>query len=70
MPGPDEDLQIMSDYLLSLETRDDLTAHVLRQTEACSEMRSLSGRLFGGETGYDVKSRAIALKERWGNVKL
>jgi hypothetical protein len=60
----------MSDYLLSLETRDDLTAHVLEQTDARSKINVVSRILLKDDTRYDFKSRATALGKHWSSIKL
>lgn len=69
-PLPDDNLQLVSDYLLSLETRDDLTAHVLQQTDAKSKINTVSGVLLKDDTKYDFKSRAVALGKHWSNLHL
>ncbi|PQE23756.1 hypothetical protein CJF30_00008736 [Rutstroemia sp. NJR-2017a BBW] len=68
-PLPDDDLQLMSDYLLSLETRDDLTVHVLRQTEARSRIGLLKRILLDDDTTYNFESRAIALEKHWSSIE-
>jgi hypothetical protein len=60
----------MSDYLLSLETRDDLTTHVLQQTAARSKISIVSRVLLKDDTRYDFKSRATALGKHWGSIEL
>jgi len=67
---PDDDLQLMSDYLLSLETRDDLTAHVLEQTAARTKIGVVSRILLKDDTRYDFKSRATALEQHWRSIEL
>lgn len=60
----------MSDYLLSLETRDDLTAHVLQQTAARSGISVISRILLKDDTRYNFKSRATALGKHWSSIEL
>jgi hypothetical protein len=69
-PLPDDDLQLMSDYLLSLETRDDLTVHVLEQTAAQSKINAVSRILLKDDTKYDFKSRVVALQKHWRSIEL
>lgn len=64
-PLPEDDLQLMSDYLLSLETRDDLTVHVLQQTNARSEIAVVSRILLKDDIKDNFKSRATALENHW-----
>lgn len=59
----------MSDYLLSLETRDDLTAHVLEQTAARSKINVVSRILLTDDTKYDFKSRATVLGKHWSSIE-
>jgi hypothetical protein len=59
----------MSDYLLSLETRDDLTVHVLRQTEARTQINLVRRILLKDDTKYNFKSRATALEKHWSNIE-
>ncbi|PQE17436.1 hypothetical protein CJF32_00008669 [Rutstroemia sp. NJR-2017a WRK4] len=68
-PLPDDDLQLLSDYLLSLETRDDLTVHVLRQTEAKSKISVVSRIRLNDDTRYNFKSRATALEKHWSSIE-
>ncbi|PQE16437.1 hypothetical protein CJF31_00009656 [Rutstroemia sp. NJR-2017a BVV2] len=68
-PLPDDDLQLMSDYLLSLETRDDLTVHVLRQTEARSQIGLVRRIRLNDDTRYNFKSRATALEKHWSSIE-
>lgn len=68
-PLPDDDLQLMSDYLLSLETRDDLTIHVLQQADARSKLGVVSRILLKDDTKYNFKSRAIALEKHWRTIE-
>lgn len=65
---PDDDLQLMSDYLLSLETRDDITAHVLQLTEAKSNIGVVTRMQLEDDTAYEFKSRAKALEKYWGSA--
>jgi hypothetical protein len=60
----------MSDYLLSLETRGDLTAHVLQQTDARSEISVISRILLNDDTMYNFKSRATTLQKHWSSIEL
>jgi len=60
----------MSDYLLSLETRDDLTAHVLQHTRARSVISVVSGILLKDDTRYNFKARAKALGRHWTSIEL
>ncbi|KAE9376009.1 hypothetical protein N431DRAFT_556289 [Stipitochalara longipes BDJ] len=69
-PLPDDDLQLMSDYILSLETRDDLTVHVIKQTDAKSKINVVSRILLKDDTKYDFKSRATALGKHWSSIEL
>lgn len=68
-PLPDDDLQLMSDYLLSLETRDDLTAHVLVQTDAKSQIGIVTRILLKDDSRYSFKSRAQALLKHWSKIR-
>jgi hypothetical protein len=68
-PLPDDDLQLMSDYLLSMETRDDLTALVLQQTDAKSTINMVSRILLKDDTKYNFKSRAEALLKHWSKIR-
>ncbi|KUJ22639.1 uncharacterized protein LY89DRAFT_728759 [Mollisia scopiformis] len=69
-PLPNDDLQLMSDYLLSLETRNDLTAHVLQQVDARTNIRALTRILLKDDTTYEFKSRATALAKHWNGIEL
>ncbi|KAH6714693.1 hypothetical protein BKA61DRAFT_735062 [Leptodontidium sp. MPI-SDFR-AT-0119] len=68
-PLPEDDLELMSDYLLSMETRDDLTALVLKQTEAESAINMVSRILLKDDTKYNFKSRAEALLKHWYKLR-
>jgi len=60
----------MSDYLLSLETRDDLTAHVLQHTEAIKIFGSIRTYLLRDDSSYDFKARITALEKHWRSNQL
>lgn len=59
----------MSDYILSLETREDLTAHILKQTAAESRISVISRILMKEDTRYDFKLRATALENYWHSIE-
>jgi hypothetical protein len=70
-PLPDDDLELMSDFLLSMETRWDLTSHVLEQTEAREVMMFLANAPENKETSrFDFKARVSALLQYWDNLSL
>lgn len=60
----------MSDYLLSLETRDDLTALVLVQTDAKKILLLVSRILMKDDATYNFQSRAKTLMKHWSNITL
>lgn len=68
-PLPDDDLELMSDYLLSLETRDDLTTHVLVQTDARTKINVVARLLLKDDTQYNFESRALALAKHWRSIE-
>ena len=70
-PLPDDDLELMSNFLLSLETRKDLTSHTLEQTEVRNVMIALvNSREMGEDSKFDFKARAAALLRYWDDLSL
>ena len=69
-PLPDDDLELMSDFLLSLETREDLTSHILDQTEARDAIIGLANREIGDDSKFNFKVRAAALLQYWDKLYL
>jgi hypothetical protein len=70
-PLPDDDLELMSDFLLSIETRKDLTSHVLEQTEARQLMISLANSREKEEAPrFNFKARGSALLRYWDRLSL
>ena len=68
-PLPDDDLELMSDFLLSLETRKDLTSHTLEQAEARKAMIALGNRRSMGEVSrFNFEARAAALLQYWDDL--
>jgi hypothetical protein len=59
----------MSDYLLLLETRGDLTVYRLLQTTATSRIGTLSRILLKEDTVYDFQLRATALRKHWSGIE-
>jgi hypothetical protein len=73
LPSPllDDDLELMSDFLLSIETRAGLTSHVLLQTEARQLMISLANTRENEEASkFSFKARGSALLRYWDDLSL
>src|SRR5215470_2400673 len=61
----------MSDFLLSLETREDLTSHTLEQTEARRVIIDIvNTREMGDDSKFNFKARAAALLRYWDDLSL
>jgi hypothetical protein len=70
-PLPGDDLELMSDFLLSLETRDDLTSHVLEQTDPRGVMIAIgNNREIGNDSKYDFIQRALKLLSYWDDLEM
>jgi hypothetical protein len=73
LPSPllDDDLELMSDFFLSLETREDLTSHALEQTEARKVMIAfVNTRETGEDSKVNFKGRGVALLRYWDDFSL
>jgi hypothetical protein len=67
----DDDLELMSDFLLSLETREDLTSHALEQTEGRKVIIALANtREMGEDSNFNFKARGAALLQYWDDFSL
>lgn len=60
----------MSDYILSLETRTDITAHILLHTSARIKMLNIQRIHMKDDLIHSFKSRAAALAKYWGDHEL
>lgn len=63
-PLPEDDLHLLSEFLLSLETRTDLTTHVLLNTDIDTQLLSVQRcKVFPDDSQFNFSARARALKD-------
>jgi hypothetical protein len=70
-PLPEDDLELMSDFLLSLETRTDNTIHVMEQIDVKEDMDVIARMCeVHDDTQFNFRSRTQALANYWQDLEL
>jgi hypothetical protein len=66
-PLPDDDLEFYSDILLSLETRNDITAHLLLYAKADKTLETITGQysIHNDDEQHGISRRVKALRKHW-----
>ena len=69
-PLPDDNFELILDFLLSLETRTDLTTHDLKQVDVKTKLRAISQKSqIADDSQYLITSRSLALLKHWGDFQ-
>jgi hypothetical protein len=69
-PLPDDDLEPLSDFLLSLESRTDISVHILEHVEVKKDISYIGRCEIADDSKFQFKSRANALAKHWQDLEL
>jgi hypothetical protein len=69
-PLPNDDLELMSDFLLSLETRTDMSVHILDHVEVKKDISYIGRCEIADDSKFHFKARATAVAKHWQDFEM